>query len=110
MMRILIPILLLCFSSPILAIDSPEAMSRAEYDQLMQDISNWGRWGADDELGTLNLITEKTRKSAAKLVREGITVSLALDLNTVSDPLNANPFKHEVYVAEFSGHQIAGDR
>jgi kynurenine formamidase len=110
MMRILVPILLLCLSSPALAIGPPEAMSRAEYDQLMQDISNWGRWSVADELGTLNLITKKTRKSAAKLVREGITVSLALDLNKVQDPMNANPFKHDVYVAEFSGHQIAGDR
>ncbi len=110
MMRILIPILLVCLSSPTFAFGPPEPMTRAEYDQLMQDISNWGRWGADDELGTLNLITKKTRKSAAKLVRKGITVSLALDLNKVKGPLNANPFEHDVYVAEFSGHQVAGDR
>ncbi len=35
----------------------PQAMSRAEFDQLLQTISNWGRWGEDDQLGTLNLIT-----------------------------------------------------
>jgi kynurenine formamidase len=115
MMRILVPILLFFFSSPILALGAPEVgppadMSRAEYDQLMQDISNWGRWGMDDELGTLNLITKKTRKSASKLVRKGITVSLELDLNKIQDPLNANPFKHDVSVAEFSGHQVAVDR
>jgi hypothetical protein len=56
------------------AVGAPETMSRQAFDQLMQDISNWGRWGDDDELGTLNLITEKKRKSAARLVKKGISV------------------------------------
>ena len=38
-------------------------------------LSNWGRWGDDDELGTLNLITDAKRKQAAGLVSEGITVT-----------------------------------
>ena len=92
------------------AVGPPEPMSRAEFDQTMKDISNWGRWGDDDELGTLNLITEKKRKQASRLVRKGITVSLALDLNKVKDDLNQKPFEHELEVAEFSGHQVAGDR
>jgi kynurenine formamidase len=44
---------------------------------MMKSLSNWGRWGKKDELGTLNLITPKKRKQAAALVKEGITVSLA---------------------------------
>ena len=36
-------------------------------------LSNWGRWGDDDELGTLNLITDAKRKEAAALVAEGIS-------------------------------------
>lgn len=40
-------------------------------------LSNWGRWGDDDELGTLNLITNEKRVQAAALVRDGVTVSLA---------------------------------
>ncbi len=40
-------------------------------------LSNWGRWGKDDQLGTLNLLSpEKTRRATA-LVREGVTVSCA---------------------------------
>ena len=40
-----------------------------------KSLSNWGRWGSDDQLGTLNLITaEKTRRSL-QLVREGVTIS-----------------------------------
>jgi len=38
---------------------------------------NWGRWGEDDVLGTLNFIDEPTRAAAARLVVEGRTVSLA---------------------------------
>jgi kynurenine formamidase len=43
------------------------------FDQL----SNWGRWGADDQLGTLNLITEEKRRAAAALVRSGRSVGCA---------------------------------
>ena len=39
--------------------------------------SNWGRWGPDDELGTLNHLTPAHRRRAAGLVREGVTVSCA---------------------------------
>ncbi|HCU92617.1 MAG TPA: cyclase [Actinobacteria bacterium] len=50
-------------------------------DALRDRISNWGRWGKDDELGTVNLITESVRRAAGKLVQTGETVSLALPLN-----------------------------
>lgn len=40
-------------------------------------LSNWGRWGPDDELGTLNLITPDKRRQAAGLVRHGISIGCA---------------------------------
>lgn len=40
------------------------------------ELSNWGRWGLRDEKGLLNLITPAKTVEAAKLVREGIVVSL----------------------------------
>ncbi|MGH2758572.1 MAG: cyclase family protein [Actinomycetota bacterium] len=43
-------------------------------------LSNWGRWGPDDELGTLNLVTPAKRIAAAELVRVGTTVSCAWDV------------------------------
>ena len=43
-------------------------------------LSNRGRWGADDELGTLNLISPEKRAQAAALVREGVTISCARTL------------------------------
>lgn len=43
-------------------------------------LSNWGRWGRDDGLGTLNLIDGGKRLEAARLVREGTCVSCAWDI------------------------------
>lgn len=34
----------------------------AEFDALFHEVSNWGRWGADDQLGTFNLITPGKRR------------------------------------------------
>ncbi|MDQ3400588.1 MAG: hypothetical protein M3470_06280, partial [Chloroflexota bacterium] len=44
---------------------------------LFDRVNNAGRWGQDDELGTLNHITPAKRRSAAGLVRTGEVVSLA---------------------------------
>ncbi|NJN53185.1 MAG: cyclase family protein [Gammaproteobacteria bacterium] len=85
-------------------------VTNAQFEAWMTQISNWGRWGDKDELGTLNLITPKRRTAAARLVREGVTVSLALDLNKRRDDLNTNPFEHELEVGTFGGHEVAGDR
>lgn len=40
--------------------------------------SNWGRWGPDDQRGTLNLVTSEMVVAAASLVRQGKTISMAL--------------------------------
>jgi kynurenine formamidase len=40
-------------------------------------VSNWGRWGADDVLGTLNFLDEAKRAQGARLVRRGVSFSLA---------------------------------
>ncbi len=86
-----------------------EPVTRAEFEQWMEEISNWGRWGPEDELGTINLITGETRRAAAALVEDGVSVSMALDLNTERDALNANPFEHTLSTSRFTGHEVAGD-
>jgi len=86
------------------AVGDPPAMTRVEFDRMMQEISNWGRWGTDDQLGTLNLITPAKRRNAASLVKDGVTVSMALDLNKRKDELNTDPFEHQVFTGEFGGH------
>ncbi len=40
-------------------------------------VSNWGRWGDDDALGTLNFVDDAKRLHAASLVRRGAAFSLA---------------------------------
>ncbi len=71
---------------------SKHEMTKKDVEKLVKDLSNWGRWGKDDQLGTLNLITPAKRKQAAKLVREGITVSLARNVETEKASDNPNPF------------------
>src|SRR3954471_15455611 len=53
-----------------------------EYAHYPQRFSNWGRWGADDELGTLNLITPEVRRAAAACVVDGTAVGCGRPLNT----------------------------
>ena len=60
-------------------ISSPPLVSQALYERWIDDLSNWGRWGPDDELGAFNLVTSEKRAKAAALVTEGVTVSLASD-------------------------------
>ena len=50
-----------------------------DIDRWMQELSNWGKWGKDDQAGTINLITPAKRKAAASLVRDGVSVSASLN-------------------------------
>ncbi|MFF8355264.1 cyclase family protein [Streptomyces chartreusis] len=50
------------------------------FHEIAKRVNNWGRWGADDEIGTLNLITDDVVREAAACVRTGRRVPLALPL------------------------------
>lgn len=50
----------------------------ADLEQLAARVSNWGRWGADDQRGTLNLITPEAVQRGVAAVREGRSFSLAI--------------------------------
>jgi len=76
------------------AADSP--VDKATLDRWMEELSNWGRWGKDDQLGTVNLITPSKRKAAAALVKEGYTVSLSSDAETMKSADNEFPFAQEM--------------
>ncbi|MBM63112.1 MAG: cyclase [Acidobacteria bacterium] len=58
----------------------PVIRTEADFLRAMEELSNWGRWGTDDELGAANLISPDKRKAAAALVREGINISLSHDV------------------------------
>lgn len=68
--------------------------SESELDTLFDEVNNAGRWGKDDELGTLNFITAEKRVSAAALVRQGRAMSIARDLDTVQSANNPQPVRH----------------
>ena len=68
-------------------------VTRADVEQWKRALTNWGRWGADDERGTLNLITPEKRTQAAALVREGVSVSLAHDAETEATIDGPRPYQ-----------------
>lgn len=64
-----------------------------EFRKWMTTLNNWGRWGANDELGAINLITPAKRKQAAEQVKSGIVVSLAHNWLTEKAIDAGNPYK-----------------
>ena len=74
----------------------PRAITAAQYESWKKELSNWGRWGKDDQIGAINLITPAKRKEAAALVKEGFSVSLAGDADTVKAVDNPFPYEHEM--------------
>ena len=71
-------------------------VTKADIDRWMTELSNWKRWGADDEKGTVNLITPARLRAAAALVTEGFSVSLSRDTDSVAAPDNGTPFVHRM--------------
>jgi kynurenine formamidase len=64
-----------------LEIEIPAAPNIDTVRAIAEGCSNWGRWGPDDELGTLNHITPQDRIAASRLVKSGRTFSLAIPLD-----------------------------
>src|SRR5215831_15503797 len=69
-------------------------VTKADVERWMKDLSNWRRWGRNDQMGTVNLITAAKRKSASALVQEGVAVSLAHDADTHKAIDNSEPYSH----------------
>jgi hypothetical protein len=67
--------------------DTPRPeVTKAQVQRWMIELSNWGRWGKDDQLGTLNLITAQKRQQALALARRGVVVSLEQPVALVPMP------------------------
>ena len=84
----------LTFATALLAAEP--SIEKTTLDRWMHELSNWGRWGKDDQLGTVNLITPAKRLVAAALIKEGFTVSLSSDADTVKSADNEFPFEQEM--------------
>ena len=65
-------------------------------DEWTRELSNWGRWGQDDQLGTVNLITPEKRRRALNLAQEGVTVSLSHNYIKEQAADAPAPFGHEM--------------
>jgi len=63
---------------------------------LAQRVSNWGRWGPDDQRGTLNLITPDAVRRGAAAVRTGETFSLAIPFDQTGPQWEGNGMPHRV--------------
>ena len=99
-------------------------ISLGEFDRLFESLKNWGRWGPDDEKGTLNYITPDKVRAAAALVQSGRSVSMSIPINTIAGPDNPNPAIHYMstthdvdvgsgellrFATDFLGMQFHGD-
>jgi hypothetical protein len=65
---------------------SPKDVTPADYLRWQKEYKNWGRWGANDERGTSNLITPAKILAASRLVKSGIVISLAHPVPQIVDP------------------------
>jgi kynurenine formamidase len=63
----------------------------AELKALAQRLSNWGRWGGDDQRGTLNLITPEAVRRGVATVRRGVTFSLSIPFDENGPQTGAIP-------------------
>jgi kynurenine formamidase len=71
-----------------------QKLSPSDVKGLFEKLSNWGRWGKDDQRGALNFITNQKRAAAARLVQTGESVSMALPLATIAAADNPAPVTH----------------
>src|SRR5580765_187275 len=79
-------ILVLALSSAVAAVAqkaSHTTVNKAQVDRWITELSNWGRWGKDDQLGALNYITPAKRPEAMALAKDGVVVSLAQAIKLV---------------------------
>jgi kynurenine formamidase len=82
--------------------------SAEEYAGFKERFKNWGRWGKDDEFGTLNFITDETRRKAAGLIVLGRTISCADPVATMPGPRNPNPAQHYMKITSRGSTDYVG--
>ena len=100
--------LVLC-AATLLSAQSNHKMTKADFDRSMHELSNWGRWGQDDQLGAVNLITAEKRKQAVALVTEGASISMSHDAETIKAADNPSPFVHTMVKTGLDSDDFAAD-
>jgi kynurenine formamidase len=74
----------------------PRRYTRSEFDSLFERLKTWGQWGPDDDRGTMNWLTPDKVVAAARLVRTGRSISMALPINKHAGPDNPEPAVHHM--------------
>src|SRR5579862_3146133 len=72
-------------------------MKRADFDKLAERLRNWGRWGADDQRGTLNHIGPEVLQAAAATVTSGKLFNLGLNFDRNGPQPGGRRFNPMVY-------------
>lgn len=72
------------------------SLTKTGMEAIFRSVSNWGRWGADDERGTLNYLTAEKTAAAARLVQTGQSISCARNFPVQPGPENPNPALHHI--------------
>jgi kynurenine formamidase len=75
---------------------APADVTAAQFSALFNELKRWGTWGEDDDRGALHLLTPARVVAAAGLVRDGLTVTLSLPLNTHLGAHNPKPADHHM--------------
>ena len=102
--------------APITA-QASRSVTAEQVETWMTELSNWGRWGDDDQLGAVNLITPEKRRAALALATEGISVSLSHNYITqpaadatspigyeMLGPDRPGPFRSDRYTFAYHGY------
>ena len=74
-----------------------EILDDATLERALPALSNWDRWGSEDELGTLNFITPATRLAAAALIRTGRVVPIGREFSVVTPELREFSYQMRSY-------------
>ena len=93
--------------------------TKEEVQAYLKEDRNWGRWGADDQKGAVNMVTPEKRAAAARLVRSGRAVSPSREFPITPATNNSNPAlhymkrvarnEHSGYSADFYGISYYGE-
>ncbi|WNG21580.1 cyclase family protein [Cystobacter fuscus] len=75
---------------------APPVKTAKDVQGWMEKNRNWQRWGPQDQLGAVNLISPAKRKQAAQLIREGVSVSVAHPLETQKSADVTHPLAHQM--------------
>lgn len=74
----------------------PEPVTLDQFNEMFESVKNWGKWGTDDDRGTMNYLTPEKIAAAAELVKSGRTVSMAIPINKSAGPDNPEPAVHAI--------------